>query len=80
MYYVYLIQSESNPAQRYMGYTTDWEARLKVHNSGGSPHTSKYKPWKLIAYFAFEDQKRALDFERYLKSGSGKAFANSHLW
>ena len=80
MYYVYLIQSESDPSQRYVGYTTNVAERILKHNEGGSPHTSKFRPWRLIAYFAFEDQKVAVAFEKYLKSGSGKAFANKHLW
>lgn len=80
MTYVYLIQSISHPDQRYTGRTSDIKARLTKHNEGGSPHTSKYKPWKLITYVAFRDEGKAIAFEKYLKSGSGKAFANKHLW
>ncbi|MEI6790506.1 MAG: GIY-YIG nuclease family protein [Myxococcaceae bacterium] len=80
MHYVYLIYSESNPEQVYTGYTTDLKQRFQAHNSIGSTHTSKYKPWKLQAYFAFCNKKSALDFESYLKSGSGRAFAKKHLW
>ncbi|MBL8545689.1 MAG: GIY-YIG nuclease family protein [Hyphomonadaceae bacterium] len=80
MFYVYLLESEAFPGQRYTGFTADVAARLKVHNKGDSSHTSKYRPWRLVAYFAFEDEKRAIAFERYLKSGSGKAFANKRLW
>jgi predicted GIY-YIG superfamily endonuclease len=43
-------------------------------------HTAKYKPWKLITYMAFADERKAREFEHYLKSGSGKAFANKRLW
>jgi predicted GIY-YIG superfamily endonuclease len=56
------------------------QARLKAHNKGDSPHTSKCRPWRLVSYFAFDTEKKALEFERYLKSGSGKAFANKRLW
>ncbi len=80
MYYVYLIQSESAPKQRYIGFTTDIEYRLKTHNAGQSPHTSKYKPWRLICFLAFVEKRKALDFEKYLKSGSGRAFAEKRLW
>jgi predicted GIY-YIG superfamily endonuclease len=51
-----------------------------THNAGGSVHTSKYKPWGLVSYHAFADERRAREFEFYLKSGSGKAFANKRLW
>jgi len=80
VHWVYLIQSIPFPNEKYTGQTEDLPARLKKHNEGGSPHTSKFKPWKLVAAVQFEDAKRALEFERYLKSGSGRAFANKHFW
>lgn len=80
MKYVYLIQSISHPDQRYIGLTDDLMARFTKHNEGGSPHTSKYTPWKLVTFIKFEDDIKAVAFEQYLKSGSGRAFANRHLW
>jgi predicted GIY-YIG superfamily endonuclease len=80
MYYVYLLQSIPYPDQRYVGFTEDLRTRMTTHNNGGSPHTSKYRPWKLITYVAFSNKAGALAFERYLKSGSGHAFANKRLW
>jgi predicted GIY-YIG superfamily endonuclease len=80
MFYVYLLQSEADPRHRYTGFSTNLAERVKVHNAGESPHTSKFRPWRLKAYFAFEDEAKARDFEAYLKSGSGKAFANKRLW
>jgi len=80
MYYVYLIRSIPRPDQRYVGFTEDLRIRLKNHNNGGSPHTSKYRPWKLVTYLAFSTKEMALAFEHYLKSGSGHAFANKRLW
>ncbi|MFZ5953715.1 MAG: GIY-YIG nuclease family protein [Candidatus Dependentiae bacterium] len=80
MYFVYLLKSINFSNQTYIGYTTDIQNRLITHNNGGSPHTAKYKPWKLHAYFAFEDKYVALKFEQYLKSHAGKAFANKRLW
>jgi len=78
--FVYLLQSLSHPAQRYVGMTSDMEKRLAAHNAGQSTHTAKFRPWKLVTYFAFSDEKQAVDFEKYLKSGSGRAFANKRLW
>lgn len=80
MYYVYLIQSESRPDQRYVGFSEDLKARLKAHNVGQSVHTAKYRPWRLVTYLAFHERQRALEFEGYLKTGSGNAFANKRLW
>jgi predicted GIY-YIG superfamily endonuclease len=80
MYYVYLIQSEAFSGQRYVGLTSDLRRRLAEHNAGKSPHTSKYAPWKLVTYVAFSEEQKAEIFERYLKSGSGHAFASKRLW
>ena len=80
MHYVYLLQSEAFPGQRYVGLTTDLRRRLAEHNAGKSPHTSKYVPWRLVTHVAFSDEQKAEVFERYLKSGSGHAFASKRLW
>jgi len=80
MHYVYLIESISDPSQRYVGVTGDLRTRLAEHNAGKSGHTSKHLPWRLVTYVAFSDHKQALAFERYLKSGSGHAFARKRLW
>lgn len=80
MFYVYLLESESAPGQRYIGVTTDLKFRLADHNSGRSPHTSKFPPWRLVTYIAFSDEAKAKAFELYLKSGSGHAFARKRLW
>ena len=80
MKYVYLLQSLSVPRQRYVGVTTNLDERLQAHNAGASLYTSKYRPWKVVMYLCFQDDRRAVDFERYLKTGSGQAFANKRLW
>lgn len=80
MHYVYLLQSESVTSQRYVGVTADLKHRLTEHNAGRSPHTSKYAPWRLVTYIAFSDERKTETFERYLKSGSGHAFARKRLW
>ncbi|MFC1842919.1 GIY-YIG nuclease family protein, partial [Candidatus Dependentiae bacterium] len=50
------------------------------HNCAGFKHTTRYRPWKLILCLAFADEERAMDFEKYLKSGSGNAFAKKRFW
>ncbi len=80
MRYVYLLESVGVPGTRYVGVTSDLRRRLADHNGGKSPHTSKFMPWQLVSYVAFASSDKALEFERYLKSGSGHAFANKHLW
>ena len=79
MYYVYILRSLSDTRQSYVGYTSDLKARLYVHNRGESSHTSRYRPWKLVFYCAFSKERKAKDFELYLKSHSGKAFTAKRL-
>ena len=80
MKYVYLLESQSHPGQRYVGLTSDIELRLAAHNAGQSTHTSKFRPWFLVGYLAFAVESKAAAFEKYLKTGSGRAFAQKRLW
>ena len=70
--YVYLLQSVEFPDETYVGLTDDLRSRFTAHNTGRSPHTAKYKPWRLVTYVAFSDEHKAVEFERYLKSASGR--------
>ncbi|MDK4731940.1 GIY-YIG nuclease family protein [Rhizobium sp. CNPSo 3490] len=79
MWYVYILRSADFPDQEYTGCTTDLKQRLLAHNSGKSAHTAKFAPWKLLWYCAFPDKHKALEFEKYLKSHSGRAFAGKRL-
>lgn len=78
MKYVYILESEDG-AHFYVGATDDVQARVQAHNAGESPHTSKFGPWRIRTFMAFADEQRAFAFERYLKSGSGRAFAKKHF-
>ena len=80
MYYVYLLRSVNNPEKTYVGFTTDIQQRLETHNSGGSAYTKTDRPWKLVTYLAFDEQDKATAFEKYIKIGSGYAFAKKRLW
>jgi len=80
MHYVYLIENDATVPERYFGMTSDLRRRLTEHNSGKSTHTAKYAPWHVVTYIAFSNERQASQFERYLKSGSGYAFANKRLW
>jgi predicted GIY-YIG superfamily endonuclease len=76
---VYVLKSEADPARYYTGLTSSLPARLDGHNSGQCPHTASGKPWIIDVIVEFSDESRALRFERYLKSGSGNAFAKRHF-
>ena len=77
--YVYVLKSEEDVTHRYTGLTTDLESRLLSHNQGNNPHTSKYRPWIIETAIAFRSRDKAVEFEKYLKSHSGRAFASKHF-
>lgn len=78
MYYVYiLICSDGKP---YIGCTNDLRDRIKRHNTGEISTTKTRLPVRLIAYFAFSNKYTAFNFEKYLKSGSGRAFIKKHIF
>lgn len=79
MKYVYLLESIDWPEETYVGLTDDLRARFAAHNAGRSPHTAKFAPWRLITYIAFSDGRGAIEFERYLKTASGRAFAKKRF-
>jgi predicted GIY-YIG superfamily endonuclease len=80
MFYTYIIESSGHLGNRYIGHTSDLKQRMAEHNAGRCSYTAKFVPWKLKIYVAFETLEQAQNFERYLKSGSGHAFANRHFW
>lgn len=79
MYYTYILQSLKQPGQFYYGSTANVYGRLEQHNQGKSCHTSKYLPWELKFYAAFETRELAEEFEKYLKNSSGRAFMKKRL-
>ncbi|MBI4135171.1 GIY-YIG nuclease family protein [Candidatus Uhrbacteria bacterium] len=79
MHYIYIIKSLSKKDEHYTGLTDNLRVRIREHNHGKSVATKRYMPWELIFYVAFPSRSKAAQFEKYLKSGSGRAFAQKHL-
>jgi predicted GIY-YIG superfamily endonuclease len=77
--FVYVLKNGAVPPRYYTGLTSNVSTRYSEHNSGSRIHTAKYRPWSIDLVIEFGDEQRAVAFERYLKSGSGVAFANRHL-
>jgi putative endonuclease len=77
--FVYVLESVNEPGRHYTGVSSEPIARLALHNAGLSHHTAKHRPWRLLVSIQFADAARAVRFERYLKSGSGRAFARRHF-
>jgi predicted GIY-YIG superfamily endonuclease len=77
--FVYILRSVSHPARYYVGRTVHVPTRLAAHNSGGSAYTAAFRPWELVSATEFTRESSAVAFEKYLKTGSGRAFAQRHF-
>jgi putative endonuclease len=78
MWYVYILKS-SVDNKLYVGSTNDIKRRLAEHNSGKVDSTKPRMPLTLVSYFCVRDKTKAVSFEQYLKTGSGKAFLNKRI-
>jgi predicted GIY-YIG superfamily endonuclease len=76
---VYILRSDVDRDRHYVGLTSDVERRLERHNDGPSGVTVRHRPWSLVVAMEFADAKVAVQFGRYLKTGSGRAFAKRHF-
>jgi putative endonuclease len=77
--FVYVLRNEDAPPRFYVRLTSDVSGRVAAHNAGHCPHTAAHRPWQLHVVIGFADEPTAIRFERYLKSGSGRAFAKRHF-
>jgi predicted GIY-YIG superfamily endonuclease len=73
MWYIYFLELSNKDI--YVGSTNDLKRRLEDHKNGEVISTSKFLPLKLKAYLAVATKQKAIELERYFKSGSGKAIA-----
>ena len=77
--YVYILKSLQNPKKYYVGLTNNLKNRLSQHNNGQSNYTKALRPWKLTTAFWFLENDKAVLFEKYLKTQSGRAFRTKHF-
>jgi len=77
--FVYILRSGSDSQRHYVGITEDFDERLRWHNEGPSGFTRANRPWLPVVVLEFPEARAATRFERYLKSGSGRAFAKRHF-
>ena len=77
--FVYVLKNNGTPPRYYIGLTSNVAVRHAQHNAGKCTHTAKHRPWSIDVVIEFADERRAVAFERYLKTGSGVSFAQRHL-
>jgi len=61
-----------------VGCTNNLKDRINRHTKGQVDATKDRLPVELDFYIAFSNQYKAFEFEKYLKSGSGRAFIKKH--
>ena len=76
MHYVYSLKCKDG---YYVGCTDNLKDRVNRHQTGQVPATSNRLPLSLVFYVAFQDKYKAFEFEKYLKSGSGRSFVKKHF-
>ena len=76
---MYVLKTLYQPSRYYIGLTSSVGVRLDEHNAGRCPQTASRRPWRLQVAVAFADEDRAVRFERFLKSTTGRAFAKQHF-
>ena len=77
MYYVYILTCKDH--KLYTGCTKDLKVRVDRHQKGFVIATAHMRPVQLLFYFAIKEKSVAYNFEKYLKSGSGRAFLKRHI-
>jgi len=77
--FVYILRSNADPTHHYVGITADVDQRLHWHNYGPCGWGTAHRPWAVVVTLEFPSEVDAARFERYLKSGSGRAFAKRHF-
>jgi predicted GIY-YIG superfamily endonuclease len=77
MWYVYILKCKNG--DYYKGCTNNIAERLHRHQKGLVQSTKMHLPVSLMTFMVFTNQTRAYQFEKYLKSGSGRAFINKHF-
>jgi predicted GIY-YIG superfamily endonuclease len=77
--FVYILRSSADPLRHYVGISSNPDDRLDWHNNGPGGYTRAYRPWALVVAIAFQTEREAARFERYLKTGSGRAFTKRHF-
>jgi len=78
MYYTYVLRSHKDN-NLYIVYSGDLIKRFKEHNDGLVNATRGRKPFDLIYYEACKDKKKAIEREKYFKTGFGRKFLNNRI-
>ena len=78
LWYVYVIRGITS-GFRYVGHTRNVQRRLEEHNAGETQSTKAFRPFELEMFIAVRTEEKAVELERYFKTGSGRAVLRKHF-
>jgi len=78
MYYTYVLKSKVD-SNLYVGFSDDLKKRLEEHNKGLVESTKNRAPFCLVYYEACLDKNKALEREKYFKTGFGRRYLKSRI-
>lgn len=77
-YFTYVLKSKKDD-NLYIGYTNNIEKRIEEHNKGLVSSTRNRRPFKIVYYEACLSKQKAIEREKYFKTGFGKAFLKNRI-
>ena len=78
MFYTYVLKS-SKDGDLYIGFSKDLKNRLIEHNKGLVPATKDSRPFKIVYYEACLSYTKAVEREKSLKTGFGRAYLKRRI-
>jgi len=78
MFFTYVLRSRKDK-KLYVGYTPDLKERLKKHSNDEVQSTRSRLPMVLVYYEASLSKKKAIEREKYFKTGFGRRFLKSRI-
>jgi len=77
-YYTYVLKS-SIDGKLYTGWTTNLKRRMEKHNTGKVETTKNRYPLHLVYYEGCLSKDKAIQREKQLKTGFGRAYLKRRL-
>lgn len=78
MNYTYVLKSLRDN-KLYIGWTNDLKRRLEMHNLGKVDATKNRIPFEIVYYEACLNKEKAIEREKYFKTGFGRRFLKSRI-
>ena len=77
-YYTYVLKSIKD-SNLYIGWTQNLRIRVEKHNKGMVKATAMRRPFKLVYFEGCLVKEKAIEREKQLKTGFGRAYLKRRL-